>query len=80
MLADAVLQAGWAGDYAMVTGGDSIFYFDRHEYARQPGHRGFAARRQRFLRAAEPQRRVRPNRVRRRTLAQSVCRHDARQG
>jgi 3-oxoacyl-[acyl-carrier-protein] synthase-3 len=33
MLADAVLNAGWAGDYAMVTGGDSNFFFDRYEYA-----------------------------------------------
>ncbi|KHO19903.1 hypothetical protein QQ44_25015 [Mycolicibacterium setense] len=40
MLADAVLQAGWAGDYAMVTGGDSIFYFDRHEYAASPATEG----------------------------------------
>jgi 3-oxoacyl-[acyl-carrier-protein] synthase III len=32
MLADAVLEAGWAGDYAMVTGGDSNFFFDRYEY------------------------------------------------
>ena len=36
MLADAVLDAGWAGDYAMVTGGDSNFFFDRHEYAASP--------------------------------------------
>ncbi|MGH3723715.1 MAG: 3-oxoacyl-[acyl-carrier-protein] synthase III C-terminal domain-containing protein [Mycobacterium sp.] len=36
MLADAVLEAGWSGDYAMVTGGDSIFYFDRYEYAASP--------------------------------------------
>lgn len=40
MLADAVLQAGWAGDHAMVTGGDSIFYFDRHEYAASPATEG----------------------------------------
>ncbi|WP_080989638.1 MULTISPECIES: 3-oxoacyl-[acyl-carrier-protein] synthase III C-terminal domain-containing protein [Mycolicibacterium] len=40
MLADAVLQAGWAGEYAMVTGGDSIFYFDRHEYAASPATEG----------------------------------------
>ncbi|WKG03106.1 3-oxoacyl-[acyl-carrier-protein] synthase III C-terminal domain-containing protein [Mycolicibacterium sp. HK-90] len=40
MLADAVLQAGWAGDYAMVTGGDAIFYFDRHEYAASPATEG----------------------------------------
>lgn len=40
MLADAVLQAGWAGDNAMVTGGDSIFYFDRHEYAASPATEG----------------------------------------
>ena len=33
MLADAVLEAGWAGDYALVTGGDSNFFFDRYEYA-----------------------------------------------
>jgi 3-oxoacyl-[acyl-carrier-protein] synthase-3 len=33
MLADAVLEAGWAGDYAMVTGGDSNFFFDRYAYA-----------------------------------------------
>jgi 3-oxoacyl-[acyl-carrier-protein] synthase III len=36
MLADAVLDAGWAGDYAMVTGGDSNFFFDRFEYAASP--------------------------------------------
>jgi 3-oxoacyl-[acyl-carrier-protein] synthase III len=36
MLADAVLEAGWGGDYAMVTGGDSNFYFDRYEYAANP--------------------------------------------
>ena len=36
MLANAVLDAGWAGDYAMVTGGDSNFYFDRYEYADSP--------------------------------------------
>ncbi|WP_317154905.1 beta-ketoacyl-[acyl-carrier-protein] synthase family protein [[Mycobacterium] appelbergii] len=36
MLADAVLQAGWAGDYALVTGGDSNFFFDRHDYASNP--------------------------------------------
>jgi 3-oxoacyl-[acyl-carrier-protein] synthase-3 len=36
MLADAVLDAGWAGDYAMVTGGDSNFFFDRYEYAASP--------------------------------------------
>jgi 3-oxoacyl-[acyl-carrier-protein] synthase III len=36
MLADAVLDAGWAGDYAMVTGGDSNFFFDRYEYAANP--------------------------------------------
>jgi 3-oxoacyl-[acyl-carrier-protein] synthase III len=40
MLADAVLEAGWAGDYAMVTGGDSIFYFDRYEYAANPATEG----------------------------------------
>ncbi|WP_166906852.1 3-oxoacyl-[acyl-carrier-protein] synthase III C-terminal domain-containing protein [Mycobacterium sp. DL440] len=40
MLADAVLQAGWAGNYAMVTGGDSIFYFDRHDYAASPATEG----------------------------------------
>lgn len=40
MLADAVLEAGWAGDYAMVTGGDSLFYFDRHEYAAHPATEG----------------------------------------
>jgi 3-oxoacyl-[acyl-carrier-protein] synthase III len=40
MLADAVLTAGWAGDYAMVTGGDSIFYFDRYEYAANPATEG----------------------------------------
>jgi 3-oxoacyl-[acyl-carrier-protein] synthase-3 len=33
MLADAVLEAGWVGDYAMVTGGDSNFFFDRDAYA-----------------------------------------------
>ncbi len=36
MLANAVLDAGWAGDYAMVTGGDSNFFFDRYEYAASP--------------------------------------------
>jgi 3-oxoacyl-[acyl-carrier-protein] synthase-3 len=36
MLADALLDAGWAGDYAMVTGGDSTFYFDRYQYAASP--------------------------------------------
>jgi 3-oxoacyl-[acyl-carrier-protein] synthase-3 len=36
MLADAVLEAGWTGDYAMVTGGDSNFFFDRYEYAASP--------------------------------------------
>lgn len=36
MLADAVLDAGWAGDYAMVTGGDSNFFFDRYGYAASP--------------------------------------------
>jgi 3-oxoacyl-[acyl-carrier-protein] synthase-3 len=36
MLADAVLEAGWGGDYAMVTGGDSNFFFDRYEYAASP--------------------------------------------
>lgn len=36
LLADAVLDAGWAGDYAMVTGGDSNFFFDRYEYAASP--------------------------------------------
>lgn len=36
MLADAVLDAGWGGDYAMVTGGDSNFFFDRYEYAASP--------------------------------------------
>ncbi|MGV9801799.1 hypothetical protein ACWDTP_27515 [Mycobacterium sp. NPDC003449] len=36
MLADAVLEAGWAGDYALVTGGDSNFFFDRYEYASNP--------------------------------------------
>jgi 3-oxoacyl-[acyl-carrier-protein] synthase-3 len=36
MLADAVLDAGWAGDYAMVTGGDSNFFFDRYEYSASP--------------------------------------------
>lgn len=36
MLADAVLDAGWAGDYAMVTGGDSNFFFNRYEYAASP--------------------------------------------
>lgn len=40
MLADALLEAGWAGDYAMVTGGDSFFYFDRHEYATSPATEG----------------------------------------
>ena len=36
MLADAVLKAGWGGDYAMVTGGDSNFFFDRYRYAASP--------------------------------------------
>ncbi|WP_319446534.1 MULTISPECIES: 3-oxoacyl-[acyl-carrier-protein] synthase III C-terminal domain-containing protein [unclassified Mycobacterium] len=36
MLADAVLDAGWSGDYAMVTGGDSNFIFDRTDYAASP--------------------------------------------
>ena len=36
MLADAVLDAGWSGDYAIVTGGDSNFFFDRHDYAASP--------------------------------------------
>jgi 3-oxoacyl-[acyl-carrier-protein] synthase III len=36
MLADAVLDAGWAGDHALVTGGDSNFFFDRHRYAADP--------------------------------------------
>ncbi|MCT7659702.1 hypothetical protein [Mycobacterium deserti] len=36
MLADAVLEAGWTGDYAMVTGGDSNFFFDRYAYAASP--------------------------------------------
>jgi 3-oxoacyl-[acyl-carrier-protein] synthase III len=36
MLADAVLAAGWAGDYAMVTGGDSNFFFDRYQYSASP--------------------------------------------
>ena len=36
MLADAVLTAGWAGDYAMVTGGDSNFFFDRYQYSASP--------------------------------------------
>lgn len=40
MLADAVLDAGWAGDYAMVTGGDSNFFFDRYEYASNPATEG----------------------------------------
>jgi 3-oxoacyl-[acyl-carrier-protein] synthase-3 len=40
MLADAVLDAGWAGDYAMVTGGDSNFFFDRYEYAASPATEG----------------------------------------
>ncbi|MGX9791305.1 3-oxoacyl-[acyl-carrier-protein] synthase III C-terminal domain-containing protein [Mycobacterium sp. MMS18-G62] len=40
MLADAVLNAGWAGDYAMVTGGDSNFFFDRYEYAASPATEG----------------------------------------
>lgn len=40
MLADAVLEAGWAGDYAMVTGGDSNFFFDRYEYAANPATEG----------------------------------------
>ena len=40
MLADAVLEAGWAGDYAMVTGGDSNFFFDRYEYAASPATEG----------------------------------------
>jgi 3-oxoacyl-[acyl-carrier-protein] synthase III len=40
MLADAVLEAGWAGDHAMVTGGDSNFFFDRYEYATSPATEG----------------------------------------
>ncbi|WP_166556004.1 3-oxoacyl-[acyl-carrier-protein] synthase III C-terminal domain-containing protein [Mycolicibacterium sp. CBMA 226] len=36
MLADALLDKGWAGDYAMVTGGDSFHYFDRYDYAASP--------------------------------------------
>lgn len=36
MLADAVLTAGWTGDYAMVTGGDSNFFFDRYQYSASP--------------------------------------------
>lgn len=40
MLADAILQAGWAGDYAMVTGGDSNFFFDRFDYAGNPATEG----------------------------------------
>ena len=40
MLADAVLEAGWAGDYAMVTGGDSNFFFDRYAYAASPATEG----------------------------------------
>lgn len=40
MLADAVLNGGWAGDYALVTGGDSNFFFDRYEYAANPGTEG----------------------------------------
>jgi 3-oxoacyl-[acyl-carrier-protein] synthase-3 len=40
MLADALLEAGWAGDYAMVTGGDSNFFFDRHAYAASPATEG----------------------------------------
>ena len=36
MLADAMLKAGWGGDYAMVTGGDSNFFFDRYRYAASP--------------------------------------------
>jgi 3-oxoacyl-[acyl-carrier-protein] synthase-3 len=40
MLADALLDAGWAGDYAMVTGGDSNFFFDRYEYAASPATEG----------------------------------------
>lgn len=40
MLADAVLEAGWAGDYAMVTGGDSNFFFDRYAYAANPATEG----------------------------------------
>jgi 3-oxoacyl-[acyl-carrier-protein] synthase-3 len=40
MLADAVLTAGWTGDYAMVTGGDSNFFFDRFEYAASPATEG----------------------------------------
>nr|WP_165588711.1 3-oxoacyl-[acyl-carrier-protein] synthase III C-terminal domain-containing protein [Mycolicibacterium komanii] len=40
MLADALLEAGWAGDHALVTGGDSFFYFDRHEYANSPATEG----------------------------------------
>lgn len=40
MLADAILEAGWAGDYAMVTGGDSNFIFDRYEYAESAATEG----------------------------------------
>jgi 3-oxoacyl-[acyl-carrier-protein] synthase III len=40
MLADALLEAGWAGDYAMVTGGDSNFFFDRYAYAASPATEG----------------------------------------
>jgi len=40
MLADAVLEAGWTGDYAMVTGGDSNFFFDRYAYAASPATEG----------------------------------------
>jgi 3-oxoacyl-[acyl-carrier-protein] synthase-3 len=40
MLADAVLNAGWNGDYAIVTGGDSNFFFDRFEYAASPATEG----------------------------------------
>jgi 3-oxoacyl-[acyl-carrier-protein] synthase III len=40
MLADAVLEAGWAGAHAMVTGGDSNFFFDRHLYAANPATEG----------------------------------------
>jgi 3-oxoacyl-[acyl-carrier-protein] synthase III len=40
MLADAVLDAGWGGEYAMVTGGDNNFFFDRYEYAASPATEG----------------------------------------
>jgi 3-oxoacyl-[acyl-carrier-protein] synthase III len=40
MLADALLEAGWAGDYAMVTGGDANFFFDRYAYAASPATEG----------------------------------------